>query len=535
MNPASGTAAHRTRATMPAMRLLVAALFLAALPATAQELHSDWFMDGTTRFQGKIQDVFPYDLDGDGKSDLLATHESFDHDGGKTATRYISVKFQTPGAPLDGKPDQTWIVPSEAATLIFGNFTDAPGNEIGYLCADGAWVWEQRARKYDMTAKRLLLTETFFDLPQEDSLPIWMWPPDIDGNGMTDMLIPQSDAYRLYVQTKPGVYGRAFTLAMPSVSEAPEGGAAWMRVVKSLPRVEFQDVDGDFKQDVCLIWHDRFVYYLQGVEKDAAGANRMTFAKQPSGEIQLQFLQQRERKDQISTAFTYLKDLNRTGGVDFIASYTRGELSKLDSVATDYYMYLGNRGQAQLSQSPNWRISLPGISLNPQVGDLNGDGFDDIAVSSFETNMLSNAGKAVFQKVAVDYLLYLFNKDKQSFSGEYDYKETVYVDIDKMNKGGGMPQLRFNGDFDGDGRKDILRLDSDGWLSAAKGITVNTILKKAPVDFDKTDLFKFNIDDKGSDGKVNAPDGIDVWEVNGDGKADLVFRWSDRVKVLISR
>ena len=510
-------------------------LALLAIPATAQELRRERFSEGVVRFEGKIQDAFPYDLDGDGKGDLLATHTSFGHSGDKLATRYISVKWQVSGQAMDGKPDQTWIVPVEAAVLLFGNFTESPGTEIGYLTADGAWVWEQKDRKYDLLTKRLLLVETFFDLPQEDSLPIWMWPPDLDGNGLTDLLVPQNDAYRVYVQTKPGVYGRAFTLAMPSASEAPEGGAAWVRVVKSVPRVEFQDVDGDFKQDVCMVWHDKFVFFLQGTEKGEDGGLRITFPSEPSGQFQLQFLLQREKKDQIATAITSLKDVNRGGGVDFVASFTSGELSKLDAISTHYYRYLGNRGQALANQSPNWHIKLPGISLNPQLEDLNADGFDDIAVSSFETNMLSNAGKVVFQKVPVDYFLFLFDRNKQKFSDEYDYKETVYVDIDKMNKGGGMPQLRFNGDWDGDGRKDILRLDSEGWLSAAKGIEVKALLKKAPVDFDKTDIFKINVNDKADEGKVDAPDGMDVWEFNGDGKADLMLRWGDRVRVMISR
>ncbi len=518
------------------MRILLAALFASlALPAAAQELHRERFAEGTVRYEGKIQDVFPFDLDGDGKSDLLATHASFGHDGEKKATRYISVKFQVSGQAMDGKPDQTWIVPPEAAVMIFGNYTESPGTEIGYLTADGAWVWEQKDRKYDLATRRLLLVETFFDLPQEDSLPIWMWPPDLDGNGLTDLLVPQSDAYRLYVQTKPGVYGRAFTLAMPSASESPEGGAAWVRVVKSVPRVEFQDVDGDFKNDVCMIWHDKFVFFLQGTEKGPGGAAQIAFPAEPSGQFQLQFLQQKEAKNQIATAVTYLRDVNRGGGVDFVASFTRGELANLDKISTDYYMYLGNRGQALASLSPNWRIQLPGISLNPQLEDLNADGFDDVVVSSFETNMLSNAGKVVFQKVPVDYFIYLFDRNKQAFSAEYDWKDTIYVDIDKMNKGGGMPQLRFNGDWDGDGRKDILRLDSDGWLSAAKGITVKALLKQAPVEFDKTDIFKFNVNEVQENGKVNAPDGMDVWEVNGDGKADLTLRWGDRVRVMISR
>ena len=514
---------------------IAAVLLFFSLPARSQELHRERFSEGVVRFEGKIQDVFPYDLDGDGKGDLLATHTDFGHNGENSATRYVSVKWQIAGGKMDGKPDQTWIVPGEAAVLLFGNFTESPGTEIGYLTGDGAWVWEQKDRKYELAAKRLLLVETFFDLSQDDSFPIWMWPPDLDGNGLTDLLIPQSDAYRLYVQTKPGVYGRAFTLAMPSASESPEGGAAWVRVVKSVPKVEFQDVDGDFKQDVCMVWHDKFVYFLQGTEKGEDGGVRIRFPSEPSGQFQLQFLQQRERKDQIATAITTLKDVNRGGGVDFVASFTRGELSKIDAIATDYYMYLGNRGQALASLSPNWRISLPGISLNPQLEDLNADGFDDIAIASFETSMLSNAGKVVFQKVPVDYFIYLFDKNKQSYSAEYDWKDTVYVDIDKMNKGGGMPQLRFNGDWDGDGRKDILRLDSDGWLSAARGMEVKALLKKSPVDFDKTDIFKFNVNIKKDDGKVDAPDGMDVWEFNGDGKADLTLRWGDRVRVMISR
>jgi hypothetical protein len=512
------------------------ALLLALAPglALAQEVRRDRFREGLTRFQGKIQDVIPEDLDRDGRRDLVVTHTSFAHDGKATPTRYISVKWHDAGAAPDGKPEQTWEVPDEAATLMFGDYTEAAGIEIGYLAPTGMFAWELNGRRYGLEAKRVILAETFFDVPQDDSLPLWWWPLDIDSNGLTDVLLPQSDAYRLYVQTAPGKYGMAFTLSMRTASKAAEHGSAFLRVIKQLPRVETQDVNGDWRQDVCLVWKDRFAFYLQGAE-GSNGKERMTFPREPSGEITLQFLQQKEKKDHIATAITYLKDLNRGGGVDFIASYTAGDLSKIDAIATDYYMYLGNGGRPLPGIKPDWRIKLPGLSYNPQIEDLNGDGFDDIVVSSFETSMLSNAGKVVFQKVPIDYYVYLFSREKQAFSADYDYKETTYVDIDKLGKGGGMPQLKFNGDWDGDGRKDVLRLDSDGWLSAAKGISVKTLLKNAPVEFEKTDIFRINIDDRDEKGETDAPDGVEVWELNGDGKADVVLRWSARVKVLVTR
>ena len=504
-----------------------------ALIASAQELHKDRFVEGTSRYQGKIQDVIPYDLDMDGLLDLLVTHTSFSHDAAKPATRYVSVKWHRPGAPLDGKPDQTWIVPAEAAVLILGNHTEAPGNEIGYLSSGGAFVWEHKDRVYGLEAKRLLMNPTFFDLPQDDSLPFWWWPLDLDFDGLTDLLLPQHDSYKLYVQTKPGVYGRVFTLSMKTTSKADEGGSAYLRVVKSIPRVETRDVNGDFKTDICFIFKDQFVYFLQGTEK-VGGVDVMSFPREPSGQFQLAVLQQREKKDQIATAITYLAELNRGGGVDFVASYTAGELANVGAIKTDYYMYLGNSGQP-IPTYPTWRISLPGISINPFIGDLNADGFDDIVVNSFETGTLSNLGKVAFQSVPIDYYVFLFDRKTQSFSAEYDYKETLYVDVDKMNQGGGMPQLRFNGDFDGDGRKDVLRLDSDGWLSSAKGISVKALMKNKPVEFEKTDLFKFQINEKDNEGKPDPPRGVDVWDFNGDGKADLMFRWSDRLRILVSR
>ena len=515
------------------MRPLLASFLLLSF-ASAQELHRERFNEGTCRFEGRIQDIIPVDLDNDGRRDLLVTHAAFPHEGGKMPLRYVSLKWHRPGAPLDGKPDQTWIIPDEAAVLIFGNYTEAPGTEIGYLCASGAFVWELKGQKYDLLAKRLIMNETFFDLPQDDSFPLWWWPLDIDMNGLTDLLLPQHDSYRLYVQTKPGVYGRAISLSMRNTSKAEEGGSAFLRVVKSLARVETQDVNGDFRQDVCLIWKDQFIFFLQGTEK-VNGQDAISFPKEPSGQFQLRFLQQKEKKDQIATAITYLRDLNRGGGVDFIASYTRGELANIGAISTDYYMYLGNGGQALANLSPNWRISLPGISYNPQIEDLNGDGFDDIVVSSVETGMLSNVGKVAFQSVPITYYAYLFDRGSQAFSAEYDFKEVIYVDVDKMNAGGGMPQLKFGSDFDGDGRRDIMRLDSDGWLSSARGITVKTLLKDNPVDYEKTDIFKLNVNDKDEDGKVDAPKGLDIYDLNGDGKADVMLRWGDRVRILVTR
>ncbi|NUN47814.1 MAG: hypothetical protein HUU15_03170 [Candidatus Brocadiae bacterium] len=513
--------------------LLTLALLLPALQAPAQELHRDRFASGVIRVEGKIQDCVLEDLDGDGRREMLLTHTVFGHDGAGTATRYVSVKRLDPGS-LDGKPEQSWVVPAEATVLFFGNYTAAPGGEIGYLCPTGAFVWERNGGGYNLQPRRLFEDSTFFDIPQEDSLPLWYWPFDIDGNGLPDFLLPRHGAYTLSLQTEPGVYGRSYRLQMPAASRAEAGGAAWLRIVKALPRLELQDVNGDFRTDLCLIWHDRFDYYLQGAEATDAGS-RATFPETPSGSIQLVFLRQRELRNQVATSITYLRDFNRGGGVDFLASFTRGELAKVDAIATDYYMYLGTGGKELAATTPNWRISLPGVSFNPQIQDLDGDGFDDLVVSSFETSMLSNAGKAVFQNIPVEYFVFLYNRATQTFSAEYDYRETVTVDIDRLGGGGGMPQLWFNGDWDGDGRKDILRLRSDGMLSAARGISVNTLLRKAPVDYEKTDLFRIGINDTDEKGEADPPAGVDIWEINGDGKADLVLRWSGRVRVLLTR
>jgi hypothetical protein len=508
-------------------------LLALAIPAAAQELHAERFQRGTVTVRGRIQDFIPYDLDRDGRSDFLITHVAFPHEAGKAPWRYISVKWNRGGAP-DGRPDQTWVAPAEAAALMFGDYSEAPGIEVGYLCATGAFVWEIRDGRYGPEAKRLILAETFFDLAQVDSLPFWWWPVDLDANGLTDLLLPQSDSYRLYMQTEPGVYGRAFPLAVGTSSRADESGAADVRVVKSLARVETRDVDGDFRDDVCVVAKDEFVYWLQGTKKEGE-ARAPSFPSEPSGRFQLRFLRQKEKKDQIATAITYLCELNRGGGVDFVASYTAGSLANIDKVTTDYYMYLGNGGQPIDNLAPNWRISLPGISVNPQIEDLDADGHPDIAVSSFETSTVSNAGKVVFQKVPVEHYIYLFDREKQRFSPEYDYKETLYVDLDRISAGGGTPRLVFRGDFDGDGRKDVLRLDSEGWLSAARGIASKTLLKDRPVDFDRTDLFKVQINDVDEAGKPDAPRDVAVWELNGDGKSDLVLRWSSRVKIMLSR
>lgn len=72
-------------------------------------------------------------------------------------------------------------------------------------------------------------------------------------------------------------------------------------------------------------------------------------------------------------------------------------------------------------------------------------------------------------------------------------------------------------------------------LSAARGISVNTLLRKAPVDYEKTDLFRIGINDTDEKGEADPPAGVDIWEINGDGKADLVLRWSGRVRVLLTR
>jgi hypothetical protein len=508
-----------------------ALLFLEFLPPPAAgQLAQDRVRLHVLDCPGRILHLFTVDLNGDGRRDLVVAH----HLG---ARRLLSVFLQTP-AGFRERPDQTGTLSSSAGALFVGDFTEAPGVEIGFLAPDGAYVYEREGERYGSRPRKLVHVPTFFATPSPEHVVGWMGRIDVDGNGFDDLFVPTLDGIRLYFQAE----GRRFASVL-DLPVAPETGASagFVGSFGSLPGVAalvsraasaipaIADIDGDGLLDVLFIQGDRLSYFLQGP--------RGRFPATPTDVLHVPVLREFARKDRLEISLAQLVDVNRDGRADLVVTQRFGDLGDFGSIETVVYFFLARPPASGAPHprryynfnAPDQQIRLKGFSpQDPEFGDANGDGFQDLMLSQITTETWGKILQVgVLREISTYYYLHLFNPQKGRFSPGAAWSRTVSIPTERIE---GMettwPHGTIRGDFNGDGRADYFQISGRAELTVHLGRPVYGFLS-GDWDFGLDDYFRFELKGK--------PERVIVEELNGDKRADVILQYDDKIQIILSR
>ncbi len=495
------------------------ALALLGIPAAPAQEESPIGLDrwwrGTLDYYGRTQEVVQEDLDGDGRIDLAVIHVSTVE--GKPR-RYVSVFFQSPDG-FRSMPDQTFTAMPSAGALVFADIHPAPGMEIVSLTGQGVWYQALRNRAYSLEPGLLLYERTFFDRPQADGLPVWKGAADVDVNGKTDLVLPLRDGFRVYYQDSDGTFPKILTLSAAPERSVESREGAFLQLTHSLPAVHVQDFDGDHRNDLLVTSKDHFEVYLQDIKGNLPAVPSITF--------DLTFFSERLARDQVQSVVARLMDVNGDHSVDMVVAYTHGDIGVFESIVTQVLVFLGRKGQPY-SNTPDQIINLSGVSIDPRVVDINKDGALDLVVSSLRTDLFAGLKGAALRSVSVTYYIYLFQPKEGRFSGSPDYSRDVSIPTKALEQGGTeIPRIYFDGDFDGDGMLDMVTVSGQGRLGIYPGRKSFGIMHSGGFAYKKDELLLVNLKD--------APRGIDVRDLNGDGRSDFVLRHTSRLEVFLSR
>lgn len=509
------------------MLCLLAAMVL-ALPGAAPP--PEWvtvdFAVSEYKVPGRISEILTPDLNGDGHRDLCIL--SIERDGNDAAHRFVSVVRARPEPGFPPALDQTLEVSQAVIALCLGDFTPDPGTEIGALMADGLRVYAQDAAGNFVEQKAVLLPcPSFYEYAEEGDLPVWHDRLDLNGDGRDDCYLPQRDGYAVFLQTEPGKFApprHCAVAATSRIEDAAMGNNAeitFVSHVRSLPRLEAHDFDGDGRKDLLALETESLAVFLQ----DAGGG----FPEQPSFRHPLDFLKDLVRRDTVDVAILQFADLNGDRRLDLLVTRIHGEIGVFESMQTDLYAFFGH-GAQPFAPAPDQTLRINGVSIPPQFVDVNADGRQDLVCSALRTDLWKNLGTALLRRFEITYYLYQFGAGRKPdrYPEHPSFDWTVSVSTEAMEKGGtNLPRCYFGGDFDGDKRLDLAQITGEGRLAIRRGrVGVAGIFRSSTIDYTKDEIFT---------GDVGSVKGVDLLDLDGNGCCDGVFRYNDSVRVYLSK
>lgn len=473
-------------------------IFLICIPFA--RVFGSFFEQTTLKTDGKIVGASVEDLNDDGLLDILAISTTGHPPHTK---RWLSVFWQHGEHRFDPDPDQTWEADPRAAVIDVGEVSPDPGREIVFLAGDGIDFYGQKNGTFVDEGRRLIGTKTMFALAEDDDLPAWDFARDICPDAGDEILIPGFGEVELWSRGGNGDYQlrQTFQLKMNTrvYADRPRVNSSYsLRADYRVPKIGCEDFNRDGRTDIVVCWEDNLDVFLQKADG--------TLPTDPNREFRMELRTEDELEGDEAELLLSVHDLNGDGYMDVVANKTKGGLANA-TTQTSFYM-----GQAEgtLSEAPDHFMTAEDAVSEPYLVDLNGDGRLDLIQPQVKMGIKSVISMLLMKKFDINFLVYL-NRGEGLFSEEPDYSTKVGFKIDFSRRGGSAsPLIEFEGDYNGDGRKDLAVGTSEEELSVFFGDKHKVFPKKPQVVE-----------------KVKTSFHVVAKDFDGDGKTELLLYYPD--------
>jgi hypothetical protein len=422
----------------------------------------------------RIHDAVPADLNGDGKMDLIIVRG-----------REFSIFVQKDGTFDPAAPDQRFNLHQHGILWDLADIDRDGLPELAYLAADGVWFYyfEPAKRRFNVSRQSLMGTDSLLKTASKEEVRNRDFFQDLDGDGTLDLLVPGRDRFLLYRGSFDEAEKWLFFEDPVGLKVDPEGrietggGSPTSQAVTAFwfPQPFAGDWNGDKRADVLLFQRDRLAVFLQkpGPGGNGAGA---TFDLAPTLTLPLEFsepLDEGRFKLDIRLP-TRVADVDGDGLMDVVATHVgRGTT----------YVFRGSAGRPGLvpdAARGDSIIRLPGVTFFDFLLDMNGDGKKDLILARTERPGLLGIVKILLTKDVDVEILFHFSiagppgSGGPLFSEAPDHRKAIKIPIlfSSASRGvniGTSAVISLKGDYDGDGRADLLLRQDESRLAVYKG------------------------------------------------------------------
>ena len=429
--------------------------------------------------------------------------------------------------------------------LLFVGIANVGGNECLLLYETG----KLGCFDPESGAVRALATARLGVQPSRDGeIPHVDVSRDINGDSLDDLVVPDVRGFSVLTQFRDGTFAEPAAVDSAAISNTSFAGGGYRYDPWRLSSIHEVDYNGDGRTDLVFWNRGHFVVHLQQ-ENGRISSTTETFTTKvvfdSDGFAALAApMQVRGRRTDglvegamTGRALHSLQDMNGDGLADLIVFSLKGgdgdrfgQTSELWNMRFGLHVHFGTRanGGLEFSKEPAAEVLAEGIPFGIEMHDFDSDGQKDVMVTKIKPGIFKSIGMligAVLTKsVSLDMDFYRME------DGAYPEKRDRRLKLRTASMGESGEQAALFppvlvGDFNGDGRSDLLMGSGRDELRIYPGVEGSRLFERRPEKI-----------------RVDVPPENYVWlsDLNKGGKDDVVMhhRSADephRVRLLVAR
>lgn len=504
---------------MPSFKFVLLSVLLISNLSFAADL----FRVYDVRFEGKLLYYHVEDLDNDGLKDLLVFTSP--EETGAESQRWVSVYLQEPDS-FPAAPAQRFRLPEAGILFDIGDVVGDSNKELVYFTDEGLAYLTFENGAFKTTPRKLFAGESIFMLADPETVGIWDFVADMNGDGRDEILVPQFRSCELFLRrpNDAGWTAHAIPLRMmpevfayynPRFSVGRHAGARY-----ALPYMLFDDYNADGRRDLLAVYPDSLVVFCQD-ERGAFAATCRHRVPLDFGRIWpgVRILRTHIGQESLRRFLMRIIDLNGDTLLDAVAL----RVSTKESIVnpeTEVQIYFGrtdttnHHGTARFPDEPDQTLEPDGTLAVLDIQDLNRDGKVDLMIPTVQVGLRSIIGMLLNRRVNIDARVFLLGEDDR-YPDDPTIKRTLVIPF--TFEGGPTSPVYEIDDFNGDGYYDL--------LSSLEETRLVVFWGKQKDLFDASISARFNV--------ILPQDGELVMShhLNRDRKCDLIVTYSENEAV----
>jgi hypothetical protein len=453
----------------------------------------------SSEINGEHSELMICDLDGDGLKDLVLLDNT-----------NLSIFYQNPNQGFSREPQQTYSLEPRPC-VIWPAKLGGPADSLLIMTSDGVSQLSFTNRTGPPVIRQIIKQSTIIPDRTEGANATYLSLSAASGHGWPLVLVPTADGLQVWQQQGGMVWHAAQVITsaiddslLPSVADP---GYSTLREFN----FSVGDMNGDGRDDLMF----------RTSQTSQINVYRL-YLQQTNGQFSLEpTLVYADKSEPFS--WHCWTDLNRDGKVDLIKSVWLNEPSFIPGVPAGKVLvgvyFADDHGRIpsqpqQIFRKNDWTPAVP-------VVDVDGDGFPDLVLGYNHLDSKEGLSQEITaRQIKYSLRFYFFrpgnNFPDHNFPDQPDFQRDIVIRLDHAegpfdwNLAQNFQRyVRFDGDFNGDGKKDLLVHDHGNTIS---------------VYFFVSRALGYSLE---PDLQFDCPGPTDEWQIadlNNDGISDLIVK-----------